>query len=245
MSIGITSCVIPFPSTTLVENKMLIRNLHSFNVTTAEAIHIQRELAGQICLSPFLSEYKYVAGADIAYSKKDNTLFAAVVVLEYPGASEVFSRTARGEAAFPYVPGLLTFREAPLVLRVFEALPFTPDVVIFDGQGLAHPRGFGLACHMGLLLDIPSIGCAKSRLVGEHNEPARRRGSSAPLVYQDRIVGAVVRTRHNVRPVFVSPGHKVDIDSAVRIVLETCRGYRLPEPTRLAHILSQKVKREM
>lgn len=222
---------------------MLIRNLHSFTVTTAEAIRIQRRLADQVCLSPFSDEYGYVAGADIAYSKKDKTLFAAVVVLEYPSGKEVISRTDRGEAAFPYVPGLLTFREAPLVLRVFEGLPLTPDVVIFDGQGLAHPRGFGLACHIGLLLDIPSIGCAKSRLVGEHKEPARRRGSSAPLAYQDRVVGAVVRTRANVKPVFVSPGHKVDIKSAVRIVLETCRGYRLPEPTRLAHILSQKAKR--
>jgi deoxyribonuclease V len=224
---------------------MFIRNLHPFNVTTAEAIRIQRELADQICLSPFLSDYKYVAGADIAYSKKDNTLFAGVVVLEYPSASEVFSRTERGEAAFPYVPGLLTFREAPLVLRIFEDLPLTPDVVIFDGQGLAHPRGFGLACHIGLLLDIPSIGCAKSRLVGEHKELAARRGSTVPLFYHDRVVGAVVRTRDKVKPVFVSPGHKVNLESAVRIVLETCRGYRLPEPTRLAHILSQKAKREM
>lgn len=222
---------------------MLIRNLHSFNVTTTEAIRIQQELADQICLSPFSGEYGYVAGADIAYLKKDKTLFAAVVVLEYPSGKEVISRTDRGEAAFPYVPGLLTFREAPLVLRVFEDLPLTPDIVIFDGQGLAHPRGFGLACHIGLLLDIPSVGCAKSRLVGEYNEPARRRGSAAPLVYQDRVVGAVVRTRDKVKPVFVSPGHKVDIEGAVRIVLETCRGYRLPEPTRLAHILSQKAKR--
>lgn len=223
---------------------MLIRNLHSFTVTTTEAIRIQRELADQICLLPFSGDYRYVAGADIAYSKQDNTLFAAVVVLEYPSGEEVFSRTDRGEAVFPYVPGLLTFREAPLVLRVFEEIPLTPDIVIFDGQGLAHPRGFGLACHLGLLLDIPSIGCAKSRLVGEHKEPARRRGSSAPLVYKDRVVGAVVRTRDKVKPVFVSPGHKVDIHSAVRIVLETCRGYRLPQPTRLAHILSQKAKRE-
>jgi deoxyribonuclease V len=179
----------------------------------------------------------------VAYSKKDSTLFAAVVVLEYPSAKEVLSRTAEGEATFPYIPGLLSFREAPLLLRVFQELPVTPDIVIFDGQGLAHPRCFGLACHVGLFLDVPSVGCAKSRLIGEHDEPAAKRGSFAPLTYNGKTVGAVVRTRDNVKPVYISPGHKVDVESAVRVILKTCRGYRLPEPTRLAHLLSQKAKR--
>jgi deoxyribonuclease V len=222
---------------------MKIRKLHSFNVDYREAVRIQRELAEQICLSPFSSGYRYVAGADVAYSKKDSTLFAAVVVLEYPSAKEVLSRTAEGEATFPYIPGLLSFREAPLLLRVFQELPVTPDIVIFDGQGLAHPRCFGLACHVGLFLDVPSVGCAKSRLIGEHDEPAAKRGSFAPLTYNGKTVGAVVRTRDNVKPVYISPGHKVDVESAVRVILKTCRGYRLPEPTRLAHLLSQKAKR--
>lgn len=224
---------------------MLIRNPHSFDVSYEEAVRIQRELAGQISLSPFLREYRFVAGADIAYSKRDNTLFAAVVVQEYPSGEQVFSLSEKGEAAFPYIPGLLSFREAPLLLQLFENLPVTPDVVVCDGQGLAHPRGFGLACHIGLLLNVPSIGCAKSRLVGEYEEPGTARGYSSPLIYKGSIVGAVVRTRDNVRPVFVSPGHKVDVGTAVRVVLETCRGYRLPEPTRIAHLLSQKAKRDM
>jgi deoxyribonuclease V len=223
---------------------MRIRRLHSFDVDYKEAVRIQRDLAEKVSLSPFLSNYRYVAGADVAYSKEENALFAAVVVLEYPSAEEVFSRTEKGEATFPYIPGLLSFREAPLLLKIFEKLSATPDVVVFDAQGLAHPRYVGLACHAGLFLDVPSIGCAKSRLVGEHDEPGPTRGSTAPLVHHGNIVGAVVRTKDNVSPVFVSPGHKVDSDSAVRIVLETCRGYRLPEPTRLAHLLSQKAKRE-
>ena len=190
-----------------------------------------------------LSTYRYVAGADIAYSKQEDALFAAVVVLEYPASRQVVSRWASGNATFPYIPGLLSFREIPLLLRVFAELAITPDVLICDGQGLAHPRGFGLACHVGLLLDIPAIGCAKSRLVGEYEEPAPHSGSRCPLTYKDQVVGSVVRTRENVKPVFVSPGHKVDVDTAVRIVLGTCRGYRLPEPTRLAHLLSQRAKK--
>ncbi len=223
---------------------MLIRKLHSFDVGYDEAVRIQRELAERISLRPFPRKYRYVAGADVAYSKKDNALFAAVVVQEYPSGQEVFSRTERGAATFPYIPGLLSFREIPLLLCIFEELPLAPDVVILDGQGMAHPRGFGLACHVGLFLDIPSIGCAKSRLVGEHDQPKATRGASCPLVYHGKTVGAVVRTKDNVRPVFVSPGHKVDMDSAVRVVVETCRGYRLPEPTRVAHLLSQTAKRE-
>lgn len=221
---------------------MLIRNLHSFDVTYQEALRIQRELAGQISLSSSFSGYRYVAGADVGYSGKDKNLFAAVVVQEYPSGKEIFARAEKSTATFPYIPGLLSFREIPVLLHVFENLPVTPDVVLCDGQGLAHPRRFGLACHMGLLLDVPCIGCAKSRLVGEYKEPGTAKGCSSPLTYQDSVVGAVVRTRDNVKPVFVSPGHKVDAETAVRVVLETCRGYRLPEPTRIAHLLTQKAK---
>jgi len=223
---------------------MLIRNPHSFDVSYKEAVRIQRELAGLVSISAFLSEYRYVAGADVAYSRKDNALFAAVVVHEFPSGKQVFAQVGKGTASFPYIPGLLSFREAPLLLRVFEELPLAPQVVICDGQGLAHPRGFGLACHIGVLLDVPSIGCAKSRLVGEYEEPAAARGSSSPLIYREKVVGSAVRTKDKVRPVFVSPGHKVDIESAVRVVLETCRGYRLPEPTRIAHLLSERAKRQ-
>ncbi len=224
---------------------MIIRNLHSFDVTYEEAVGIQQELAAQVSLSPQLWRYRYVAGADVSYSKKENTLFAAVVVQEHPSGRQLFTHAERGTATFPYIPGLLSFRETPLLLRIFEGLPVTPDVVLCDGQGLAHPRGFGLACHIGLLLDVPCIGCAKSRLIGEYEEPGAARGCRSALTHKGKVVGAVVRTRDKVRPLFVSPGHKVDVETAVRIVLETCRGYRLPEPTRIAHLLSQKAKREM
>jgi deoxyribonuclease V len=224
---------------------MRIRRLHSFNVPYDEAVRIQRELSERISFPPLPSRYRYVAGADVAYSKKDSALYAAIVVLEYPSGKEVISHMLKGDATFPYIPGLLSFREAPLLLRGFEELPLTPDVVMFDGQGIAHPRGVGLACHVGLFLDVPSIGCAKSRLIGEHEQPGETRGSTTPLLYKEKPVGYVVRTKDRVRPVFVSPGHRVDIESSVRIVLETCRGYRLPEPTRLAHLLSQKAKREL
>ena len=224
---------------------MRIRKLHSFNVPYDEAVRIQRELSERISFSRLPSSYRYVAGADVAYSKKDSALYAAIVVLEYPSGKEVVSHMLKGAATFPYIPGLLSFREAPLLLRAFEEIPVPPDVVMFDGQGIAHPRGVGLACHVGLFLDVPSIGCAKSRLVGEHEQPGEKRGSRAPLLYKDKTVGAVVRTKDRVRPVFVSPGHKVDIEGSVRVVLETFGGYRLPEPTRLAHLLSQKAKREL
>ncbi len=223
---------------------MRLRKIHSFDVTYAEAVGIQRRLARMVSVRPFVSDYRYVAGADVSYSRTDNTLFAVVVLQEFPSGERVLARVEKGAATFPYIPGLLSFREAPLLLRIFENLPVTPDVVLFDAQGLAHPRGLGLACHVGLLLDVPSVGCAKSKLVGEYEEPEASQGCRSPLIYNDRVVGAVVRTRDNVRPVFVSPGHKMDVESAVRVVLATCRGYRLPEPTRIAHLLSQKAKRE-
>jgi deoxyribonuclease V len=223
---------------------MRLRKIHSFDVTYAEAVGIQQRLARMVSVRPFVSEYRYVAGADVSYSRSDNTLFAVVVLQEFPSGEQVLARVEKGTATFPYIPGLLSFREAPLLLRIFENLPVTPDVVLFDAQGLAHPRGLGLACHVGLLLDVPSVGCAKSKLVGEYKQPGASQGCRCPLIYNDSVVGAVVRTRENVRPVFVSPGHKMDVESAVRIVLETCRGYRLPEPTRVAHLLSQKAKRE-
>jgi deoxyribonuclease V len=147
-------------------------------------------------------------------------------------------RTAMLPVSYPYVPGLLTYREAPAALKALEALECEPDLLMFDGQGYAHPRRMGLASHLGLILARPSIGCAKSRLYGTADTPGPERGASCPLVDQGEIIGAVVRTRARVRPVYVSTGHLIDLDSAVSLVLETCRGYRLPEPTRLAHRLS-------
>ena len=148
-----------------------------------------------------------------------------------------------GKAKFPYIPGLLSFREAPILLRAFRKLKNNPDVILFDGQGIAHPRSFGLASHMGLILDKPSIGCAKSRLVGEYGSVENTAGAYSKLIYGNKIVGVVLRTKNNTKPIFVSPGHKTNLTFAIRIALKTCCGYRIPEPTRQAHLLVNKLRR--
>jgi deoxyribonuclease V len=151
--------------------------------------------------------------------------------------------TVQRRAEFPYIPGLLSFREMPALLAAFEKLRARPDVIIYDGHGIAHPRGFGIASHLGVLLDVSTIGCAKKRLVGEHEEPGPERGSQVPLILDGRTIGTVLSTRSNVKPVFVSIGHRIGLRSAVRLVLESGGGYRLPEPTRRAHLLSNAARR--
>jgi deoxyribonuclease V len=165
------------------------------------------------------------------------------VVFSLDPFAVVEEAVAWGHVSFPYIPGLLSFREAPILLKAFKKLRHTPDIVIFDSQGIAHPRGLGLASHMGLLLDTPSIGCAKSRLVGTFKEPGTRAGARSPLKHEGKHIGTVLRTRDGVKPVFVSPGHKIDMRGAVRWVLKCCKGYRLPEPTRAAHHLSNKARK--
>jgi len=184
-----------------------------------------------------VKEVNLVAGADVSYSRTTDRYFAAVIVMRYPDMEVVEESTASGSSSFPYIPGLLTFREGPITLEAFRKLKHKPDVLIFDGQGVAHPRGFGIASHMGVLLGIPSVGCAKSVLVGDYKEPAKRRGSSSPLVYKGAEVGRALRTRDGVKPVYVSAGHMVDLSFACELVLKCSKGYRLPEPTRKAHIL--------
>ncbi len=167
------------------------------------------------------------------------------MLLRFPSLEVLAQFTHRGTVRFPYVPGLLSFREAPLLLDLFRQVKPAPDLVFFDGQGLAHPRKFGLACHLGLFLDRPSIGCAKSRLIGTFEEPGVPAGSHTPLVEADGTrLGAVVRTRERCKPVFVSIGHKIDLETAIRRTLECTAGYRIPEPTRLAHLLVTRMRRE-
>jgi len=185
---------------------------------------------------------RLVAGADLSYAKWSDRFFAAVVVLELAGLQVVEEVTLEGKSPFPYIPGLLSFREGPLLMRAFRRLKSRPDLVLFDGHGIAHMRGFGIASHLGLLLDLPSIGCGKTRLVGEHDEPGEKFGDQTPLVHKRRRVGAVVRTREKVKPIHVSPGHRIGIEPAVRWVLSCCGGYRLPEPTRQAHLLSNRAR---
>lgn len=215
---------------------MKSQHRHLWNVSVAEGIAIQRELAGEVISEGAIDEISLVAGVDISVPKNSRVAYAAVVMLEYPGLEIVESQLARRELEFPYVPGLLSFRELPVILDAVESLSRNPDLIMVDGQGIAHPRRFGLASHLGVLLGLPTIGCAKSRLCGEHSPPGSERGEWVELFDDQDKIGAVLRTRTNVRPVYVSIGHRIDLTSAVRWVLNCGKGYRLPEPTRLAHL---------
>jgi deoxyribonuclease V len=212
------------------------RELHSWRVTPQEAIRIQLRLAAQVSRSNAIpSEPRYIAGMDISGEDKDGFAIGAVVVLSYPEMEVVEVKRSRVRPGFPYVPGLLSFRESPVLLAAIERLTLEPDLFLVDGQGLAHPRRFGIACHLGLLLDIPTIGCAKSILKGRYHDLGIEAGSHSDLVDQMEVVGAAVRTRSGVSPIYVSIGHKVNMESSIRWTLACCKGYRIPEPTRLAH----------
>ena len=208
---------------------------HRWNLTSQEAVSLQRELAGKVI--PYgLHGAATVAGVDV--SVRRGVVGAAVVVLALAHLQVVDRAYATRPVAYPYVPGLLSFREAPAILDALARLGSTPDVLMFDGQGWAHPRRMGLATHIGVLLDHPSIGCAKSRLCGTYEEPAEERGQFTYLYDGEEIIGAVVRTRTRVKPVFVSVGHRISLESAIRTVIDCGNGYRLPEPTRWAHRLA-------
>lgn len=214
---------------------MKIIQRHSWQVTTAEAKAIQLELASQVKRVGVITDPRYIAGVDISVNRFSKTGTGAVVVLSYPGLQVVEAQVVTDRIAFPYVPGLLSYREAPLILAAFEKIKIKPDIVMVDGQGIAHPRRFGIASHLGLILGIPTIGCAKSRLCGEHEIPGTQTGSFAELKDNGEVIGAVLRTRENVKPLYISIGHLIDLPAAIKWVLACCRGYRLPEPTRLAH----------
>jgi deoxyribonuclease V len=223
---------------------MNIKHLHRWDITYKEAVNIQHELKGKLILLDKKSPGKIstIAGADISYSKQDDMFFAAVVLLACPTMDVIEEVSLTERAPFPYIPGLLTFREGPALLKAFEKLTSVPDCVIFDGQGIAHPRGIGLASHMGLFLDTPTIGCAKKRLVGIHDEVGAEVGDYADLTLDGGIIGAVVRTKRKVKPLFVSPGYKIGLRRAVEVVLSCCRGYRLAEPVRRAHLAVNRIR---
>lgn len=222
-------------------------NYHAWTVSPQEAVRIQKTLVTQIRLTPLPSTLRLVAGADLSYDKGSEQFYAGVVVVQLPQLQLVERASAIGRTSFPYIPGLLSFREAPLILEAFNKLSCLPEVLICDGQGIAHPRGFGIACHLGLFLDCATIGCAKSRLTGYYDADAlpKTAGASVPLSTKaGDIIGAVVRTKYNIKPLFISPGHKADIASAVEYVLRCCQGYKLPEPTRLAHLFVNQIRKE-
>ena len=220
-----------------------MEELHSWHLDPQQAIEVQRELRERLVLAWDGREVTMVGGVDV--SVKAGLARAAIVVLRYPDLAPVTTATAEMPVPFPYIPGLLTFREGPVVLEAWKRLRVDPDLLLFDGQGIAHPRGIGLAAHMGLWLGCPSIGVAKTWLYGEHDEPGRLKGQAAELRSPREagtVIGAVVRTRTGVKPVYVSPGHLIDVPKAIEYALGCCTRYRLPETTRGAHRLCAQAR---
>jgi deoxyribonuclease V len=203
---------------------------------------MQRELAELVSTSDEVSDVRFVAGVDISVGNARGVAWGAVAVLNYPELKLVETQTAEQAIEFPYIPGLLSFRESPVILAACEKLTNIPDLILVDGQGIAHPRRLGLASHLGLLWDRPTIGCAKSRLCGEHRPVETEPGRFSDLLHREEVIGAVLRTRANSKPLYISVGHKISLEAAIRWVLRCCRGHRLPEPTRLAHLAAVSFK---
>jgi deoxyribonuclease V len=214
---------------------MKIDSIHPWNLTTAEAKEIQKELAQKVVLEDNLpTKIKYVAGVDVGFEKEDRIAKAAISILNFPELELVEETSVRCETTFPYVPGYLSFREIPPILTALQQTSTNVDIILCDGQGLAHPRRFGLACHLGVILDIPTIGVAKSLFIGKHDPLGETRGSWVPLVDRGETIGAVVRTRTGVKPLYISIGHKISLPTAIDLVLKCTPKYRLPETTRRA-----------
>jgi len=234
---------------------MQTKNLHSWNLSFAEARELQKRLACDVQFSPLQEPPKLIAGLDCAFSKDGKRIIAALVALKIPNAQKglwesskppgfeiVETTSAVQKVNFPYIPGLLSFREAPACLAAVEKLKNEPDIFVVDGQGIAHPRRLGLASHLGLFFDKPTIGCAKSKLIGTFIQPPLEKGAYTPLKDKDEIIGVVIRTRANVEPVFVSVGNKCLLRDAIKVTLDCTTRYRIPEPTRLAHQLVSKLR---
>ena len=211
---------------------------HAWNLNPREAIALQQALRQYVITEDRLGPVDHVAGVDVGFEAEGATTRAAVAVLSYPQLELVETAVARRPTQFPYIPGLLSFREIPAVLEAFEGLCHTPDLLLCDGQGIAHPRRLGIASHLGLLLDIPSIGVGKSRLWGKHGTIPQSRGGWTPLRDGDEIIGAVVRTRIGVKPLYISAGHRISLETAIRYVMGCTTRYKLPETTRQAHRLA-------
>lgn len=242
-----------------------IHSLHSWDVTPSEAVALQKKLRDKVIIQPLPGDIKLVAGADISYNRFSDVAYAGIVVLRLPDLAVVTTSGVVSKMTFPYVPGLLSFRESPSLLEAWQKLTVLPDVLMLDGQGIAHPRRFGIACHMGVLLDLPTIGCGKTLLTGKYDEPAPEAGNFSPLIHKEEVIGAAVRTKNRVNPVYISPGHLADVPSAIDLALRCVKGYvadnqskpstdskakpakgskyRIPEPTRLAHLFVNALRR--
>jgi deoxyribonuclease V len=230
---------------------MHYKKLHDWNLARSEAVALQKQLRSQVRIEPLERKVELVAGCDISFNKFSDVVYAGIVVLRLPELEIVDRATAITRTSFPYIPGLLSFRETPALLQCWERLNTAPDVVMLDGQGLAHPRRFGIACHFGLLTERPTVGCAKTVLRGKFDEPGKQAGSYSLMTDKDEVVGAAVRTKDNVAPIYVSIGHLIDLPGAIELALSCVKGYaaskskyRIPEPTRQAHILVNELRRE-
>ncbi len=223
---------------------MEYEKIHEWTIDPAKAIEIQKRIKERIVLRPFEGDLRIVAGVDLSFLAKDRGL-AVIVLLEYPSMKLLSYTYEIVKIDFPYIPGLLVFREGPAFLAAWEKLQVRPDLVVFDGQGIAHPRGIGIASHMGLFIGIPTIGVAKSRLYGFHDPVPDESGSYVELKGKNgELIGYVVRTKAGGKPIYVSPGHLTDPASALKLVMDmTVPGKRIPEPTRMAHILTQRLKK--
>jgi deoxyribonuclease V len=221
---------------------MKIAPRHSWDLTTTEARDLQLSLASQVDTHTPIGRWATVAAADVSWDKKGTELYAAVVVVRADTFELVERIGIAAPARFPYVPGLLSFREAPALLEAFSRLRKPPDIVLGDGQGYSHPRRFGVSCHLGLWLKRPTIGVAKSRLCGTYEEPGPNRGDRTPLMDEGEIIGTVLRTRARVKPLFISAGHLCDLESACSIALATTQKYRLPIPSRMAHAYGNQIR---
>ncbi|MCP5005956.1 MAG: deoxyribonuclease V [Planctomycetes bacterium] len=207
---------------------------HAWQISEVEALQLQQELAAKVVSTDQFDDIKLVAGVDVAYAKEGDKLVAAVVILDANSLDVVETVTAEDKAQFPYIPGLFSFRELPPLIKAFAKLQNRPDLVVCDGQGYAHPRRFGLACHLGVIFDVPTIGCGKTRLLGEHQEPDITRGAVAPLIDNNEVIGNVLRTQTDINPIYVSIGHRISLSTACEWVLKLSPKYRLPQTTRLA-----------
>ena len=203
---------------------------------------LQEILREKVKITPLKKRPEYIAGVDASFL--NNKVIGVACLYNYPDVLLTEEAYAVTEILFPYIPGFLSFREGPVIIRAIRSLKIRPDLILFDGQGIAHPKGLGIASHIGVILDMPTIGCAKSRLIGEYKEPGMKKGNQSSLRYHGKIVGAVLRTRDDVSPLFVSPGNKIDLRGSIEIALGCTQKYRLPEPLRRADFISKKIKRE-
>jgi deoxyribonuclease V len=206
-----------------------------------EAREAQIQLQKKVRIAPLTGKIRYVAGVDAAFS--EDRVFAAACLYAFPDLTVCEQQSCTLKLSFPYVPGFLSFREGPAIIAALDKLSRKPDVILVDGQGIAHPRGIGIASYLGVLTGIPAVGCAKSRLVGEYDEPPREKGGWSPLQSDGKIIGAALRTKDDTRPLFISPGHKTDLNSALRLTLACTGSFRIPEPLRCADILSKQIKK--